>query len=217
MSFWHWFNMEYGDDYGRLQISVDGGSWTTLRSYTGYGAYDWTPVSVPLTGYEGSTVRIAFYFTSDSNTSAQGWYIDDVAFDGINATPLVCDVEEISVSTGGVAQLGLDAGEHNAYRTYLVFGSISGTTPGTPLPGGEGVLPLNFDPFFTPMVLNNLNTPMFDRFYGTLDKHGQASAVFDTHGPRPGTVGLTFYFAYVLTAPPACDFASNPVSIDMVP
>jgi|GEM_PF-3950108 len=217
VTFWHWFNFQNGYDFGYVQISVDGGSWVNLKSFNGYGAYDWTPVSVSLSDYAGMKVRIAFRLSSSASTTHEGWYIDDVAFEGTIPAPFVCDVDEISASTGGSAALSLDAGKENAYRTYLILGSISGTAPGTPLPGGQGVLPLNLDPFFTPMVRNNLNGPAFDRFYGALDKHGRAAAAFDTLGPRPAMVGLTFYFAYVLTAPPACDFASNPLSIDMVP
>ena len=74
---------EYWWDYGRVQISSDGGaSWATLGEFQGYlGGY--SRVSYDLTTYAGQTVRIRFLLTSDVLVSYPGWYIDDVALRGI--------------------------------------------------------------------------------------------------------------------------------------
>jgi len=42
----------------------------------------------------------------------------------------------------GVVHFDLDAGVENAGRTYFLLGSLSGTSPGIPLPGGQATLPL---------------------------------------------------------------------------
>lgn len=121
----------------------------------------------------------------------------------------------IRESEGGAISLMLDGGASNAYRTYLLLGSASGTFPGIPLPGGMATLPVNWD-LFSNIVLGMLNTPVFDNFMGVLDVSGTGSATFDTLGPlSPGTAGLTLSFAYALNKP--WDFASNPVDVRIVP
>ena len=120
----------------------------------------------------------------------------------------------IPESTGGDAEFLLLAGSGNAYRNYLILGSVTGTDPGTPLPGGMAVLPLNWD-IFTNLVVDLLNTPICSNFMGTLDGSGSAMATFDTLSPIPGTAGITMHFAYALNNP--LDFVSNPVGIQIVP
>ena len=92
------------------------------------------------------------------------------------------------------------------------MGSVSGTHPGTLLPGGA-TLPLNWDGF-TNLVLGLINSNLFDNFMGTLDANGQAVAKINT-GPIPsGFIGLKMYYAYTLYT--AYDFVSNPVVIEVV-
>jgi hypothetical protein len=128
--------------------------------------------------------------------------------------PLTVDIKQIKESTGGVANFTLDAQNTYAGRNYLLMGSVTGTVPGTPLPGGM-VLPLNWD-IFTNLGISFVNTPIFDQFMGTLDASGQASAKFDTLGPIPGTAGIKFFFAFLLAPPPGYDFVSNYVEIEVV-
>ena len=79
-----------------------------------------------------------------------------------------------------------------------MLGSITGTSPGTPLPGGQATLPLNWDAF-TDLVLTLANTPIFAGFMATLDSTGNSTAKLDSFGPLPnGFVGLKLYFAYAL-------------------
>jgi hypothetical protein len=73
---WFWFGT---NDGGMVQISVDYGNWETVSSYYDNGSYVWTQSVVDLTAYAGSTVRIGFYFGSDTYFPGAGWYIDDVS------------------------------------------------------------------------------------------------------------------------------------------
>ncbi|MEW6746560.1 MAG: right-handed parallel beta-helix repeat-containing protein [Planctomycetota bacterium] len=128
---------------------------------------------------------------------------------------LSADTFILSQATGGLVNLALDAGASEAGRTYVTFGSVTGTAPGTPLPGHLAVLPLNWD-VFSNLVIKFLNTPVFQSFSGTLDPSGQAAAVFNTGGPLPPeAVGLALSFAYALNGP--WNFVSNPVTIEVVP
>jgi Tol biopolymer transport system component len=114
--------------------------------------------------------------------------------------------------TGGTVNFFLDAWDSQAGREYLILGSITGKTPGIPLPGGTATLPVNWD-LFTNLVVNLMNTPVFANFYGTLDASGSGAAQFNAPA-MPGAAGLTMYFAYALCNP--WDFASNPVEIEIL-
>jgi len=127
---------------------------------------------------------------------------------------LYADATTLSESTGGIVNFTLNSGSTHAGRTYFMLGSVTGTSPGFPLPGGL-VLPLNWD-IFTGMVFKLANTPAFEDFYGTLDGSGQATAQLDSFGPLPpGGLGVKLYFAYLQYSP--FDFVSNPVAIEIVP
>jgi hypothetical protein len=115
---------------------------------------------------------------------------------------------------GGTVRFALTAGQDNAGRQYLMLGSLSGVDPGHPLPGGQVILPLNWD-VFTDLVLMLLNTPLFSGFMGSLDGSGQSVAEMNTPALPPGYTGTVVYFAYCLNNP--FDFASQPVSIEIVP
>ena len=113
---------------------------------------------------------------------------------------------------GGTANFTLNAGPANGGRNYLLFGGVTGTSPGTTLPGGV-VLPINWD-VFTTLVISLANTPLFTNFMGTLDAQGKATAAF--HMPAvTGAVGAKMYFAYPLNNP--WDFVSNFVTVEIVP
>ena len=85
--YWYWFRVNedsyFGNDQGWVQISVNGGAWKTLAGpISGYSPV-WSQGYVDLSAYADSTVRIAFYFTSNVNYEDNGWYIDDVRIEGI--------------------------------------------------------------------------------------------------------------------------------------
>jgi len=126
---------------------------------------------------------------------------------------LEADGFEVSES-GGKVKFSLDCSPGWSQRTYLILGSATGTTPGYVLPGSAVILPINYDDF-TDVVFSLLNTPVFTDFLGNLDLNGDASAAFDSFGPMPGLIGVTFSFSYLLGNP--FDFSSNPIDVLVVP
>jgi hypothetical protein len=127
--------------------------------------------------------------------------------------PLQTDLFRMPEGSGGTACFLLLAGIENANRNYLLLGSVSGTDPGTPLPGQKAILPLNWDPF-TDFVLALINSSLFMNFLGSLDYNGSASAQLNAP-PLPGLAGITMSYAFALNNP--WDFVSNPVAIEIVP
>jgi hypothetical protein len=123
------------------------------------------------------------------------------------------DTSVFSARDGGTVNFGLDAGMANGNRAYILLGSISGTSPGTPLPGGQVNLPLNFDAF-TDIVMLLLNTPVFVDFMGQLDASGTATAQLSSGQISNAFIGTTMYFAYALNAP--WNYASAPVGVLIV-
>ena len=82
LSFWHWFEIESGWDYGYVRISTDGGStWDMLDSYTGYEEF-WHEETIDLSLYAGEEVIIRWHFYSDYSLYYAGWYLDDVSIIG---------------------------------------------------------------------------------------------------------------------------------------
>ena len=126
---------------------------------------------------------------------------------------LSADGYEISESTGGIVNLNLTAKSMNAGRIYLMLMSATGSEPGTPMPGGMVVLPLNWD-VFTNLGIRLTNTVLFQNFLGALDASGRATATFIV-APIPGAAGQSLYFAYTLFQP--YNFVSNSVRIEFVP
>ena len=116
-----------------------------------------------------------------------------------NATPTV------SATLGGTVEMQLDAGPTGAGQLYALVGTLSGTSPGVPLPQGM-VLPINPDPFTA------LSTGI-PGFVGNFDSQGRASASWDLP-PVPTAIGFTFHFAWTAPGPWT---VSNPVSLQLTP
>ncbi len=86
LTFSHWVDMEGTTtlfDHGQVQISTDdGATWTNITPVTG-GKYGkriqaWANEEISLAAYAGNTVKIRFFFHSDTSIAYTGWYIDDV-------------------------------------------------------------------------------------------------------------------------------------------
>jgi len=76
--FWHKYDLEDGWDYGRVEVSEDGGStWTQLQSYTGVSG--WTREQLDLSSHKSGDVKIRFRLQTDDSVTRDGWYIDDTA------------------------------------------------------------------------------------------------------------------------------------------
>lgn len=144
----------------------------------------------------------------DSGTVDLGFHYGPFPFPGLQG-----DVHEISESAGGQVSFLLLGGTDHAGRSYILLGSLSGTSPGTPLPGGTATLPLNWD-IFTTVVTLYANSPVLPDFMGSLDNEGSASAAMIVQ-PFFGGAGSVMHFAYALNKP--WNFASNPVEVRIVP
>jgi hypothetical protein len=120
---------------------------------------------------------------------------------------LTSDVVAIDAGTGGTANLTLEAGGSHAGRDYGIFGSLSGSLPGTPLPGGLTTLSINWDWFTTALISYD---PIFT--FGSLNASGNANESLTIPGPINLTESLDMRFAFCLAGPP-WDFGSNWVNI----
>ena len=92
LSFCHWYSFGAGD-FGKVQIEIDESDiWEDLSElYINSSDGIWTQTYLDLSAYAGMSVRVAFFFHSDSSsdTVSTGWYIDD-----LQAT--IIDTSEVS-------------------------------------------------------------------------------------------------------------------------
>jgi hypothetical protein len=163
-------------------------------------------------------------YHSTLNPTGQGdtlegyvWFANWLSQDpfGRESVSLVVDDDAISAAEGGTLGFELDAGVANGSRSYLLLGSLSGTSPGIPLPGGEVTLPVNRDRFLQAM-LNALNGNLFSGFTGKLDAVGRAKAALHVPaGLLTPLAGRKLFFAYALSGP--WNFASEPVMVFIFP
>jgi hypothetical protein len=135
------------------------------------------------------------------------WYFECVG-------PLSLDRNAISAGTGGTVQITLDAGAANSNRTYYLLGSLTGTEPGTLLPGGTTVLPINWD-HFTNFMIPLLNSLIFENFVGVLDASGIGKASLNAPPLSNTIVGEVMSYAFALNSP--WDYASNGANIEIIP
>ncbi len=77
LTFWHRYDIESGYDYGYVQVSNDGSTWTTLASYTGHDN-TWQAETLDVSDFAGDSLWIRFLFTSDYSVTYDGWYVDDI-------------------------------------------------------------------------------------------------------------------------------------------
>jgi photosystem II stability/assembly factor-like uncharacterized protein len=219
---------------GLMLKSVDGGdTWTGLTSGV---SDDLLGVSFPTvdTGYAVGRNGLILMTTDGGDTwtaesSGTTMTLNDVCFpdedtgfavgeSGLiltkgGAVPsLLIDSKEVSVA-GGTVNFDLIADAGNANRNYLLLGGVSGTMPGTPMPGGMVTLPLNWDAL-TDAILLSLGSPVFAGFIGQLDGSGYAQAQLNMVPVSPRYVGTVMHFAFVLNNP--YDFASNAVEVKLV-
>lgn len=133
----------------------------------------------------------------------------------VTLTPLLA---RVSAANGGTVAMQLAVGPAQQGRRYIVFGSLAGTTPGTPL-GGTLVVPLNIGPLTT-LIYGSLNTPMFANFAGTLNSQGTATPTFNV--PKNAIpwvfIGSKLYFAAVGIHPTTSAplFATNPITVTIL-
>ena len=85
LTFWHRYDIESGWDYGYVQVSVDGGAWNTVATYSGTQS-SWTEVEIDLANHAGDSVRVRFTLDTDYSIVYDGWYVDDVMIEGVGSS-----------------------------------------------------------------------------------------------------------------------------------
>jgi hypothetical protein len=206
--------------------TIVGGTWSYGPASMG-NAFIWREGigTVPFSDYldeKGVIYPASYNFAFASAISSDGQWIAGWGSNGgpadhswivhipVVQQPLMASIDKVSARHGGTVDFSLNAGSDNAGRDYFVLGSVSGTLPGTPLPGGA-TLPLNWD-LVTEMTIVYANTSMLMNSNGILDGDGKAAAQLNLTGPLPmDMVGLTMNYAFVLYD--AMDYASNAVGI----
>jgi hypothetical protein len=121
----------------------------------------------------------------------------------------------ISAATGGVQDLYLNAGPAHAGGTYLLVGSLSGTSPGIPVGPGQ-VFPLNPDSYLT-HTLTNPNAPPLASSFSTLDANGRGAASFTLPTGFPGLAGSTAHHAFAVLSLAGVDFISVAEPLTFLP
>lgn len=123
---------------------------------------------------------------------------------------LAANTAQLAVGAPLTANFTLTGGAGHAGRAYLIVAGVSGSFPGTMLPGGDTVL-VNVDAL-TLAIIAQLSSPAFLGFLGTLDTTGTASAQmsFSLTVP-PALAGMRIEFAYLLLNP--IQGVSNTISI----
>lgn len=119
LKLYEWFYIESGYDYGKIEVSTDGGTtWTELDSRSGVS--DWIENLILLTSYEGQTIQLGFHFTSDGTVTQSGWYIDNIviqtttpafltsSINNLNAQNFPFVYMNIAVDTNGTGISSLD-------------------------------------------------------------------------------------------------------------
>ena len=131
----------------------------------------------------------------------------------INVVGLSASPPTLSVGSGGSQTLSLDAGACNAGGTYFVLGSLSGDSPGLPLPGGF-TLPLNADAYFN-LTLTNPNSALLANSLSLLNGAGKGTSTFTIPAGAPaGLVGLTAHHAFLaLNGIPTVSFVSESAAL----
>jgi len=84
LSFETWYRILPGD-LGYVEVSMDNGvHWQTVATYTGYS--NWTNVTLNLSAYKSTNMKIRFRFLSNETGVERGWIIDDVRLVGDSDT-----------------------------------------------------------------------------------------------------------------------------------
>lgn len=89
LSFRHVYDLEPGFDFGRVEVSTDGGStWTQVTSFSQTDQTTWQLVELSLPALDGqANARFRFRLTSDGSLVEDGWHLDDVELKAVLSSP----------------------------------------------------------------------------------------------------------------------------------
>jgi Peptidase family M28 len=160
------------------------------------------------------SLRLRFELQSDGGLEFGGWNVDDVQL--VEVGPgleknFAADQAHLSSGSGSLVQLSLKGGPAQAGKLYLIAGSLSGTTPGTPF--GSALIPLNADSVTT-ALLGQVNTALAPNWLGQLSALGSATAGLALPALNPALVGSKLYLAWFTLNP--TQFASVPLELEFV-
>jgi len=181
------------------------------RTWTQAGSVSWN-VTGPL--QVGLSTTYYIWFGTNTGPALGDYDFFDLEPPG---AALLADRAGVRGSLGGTVGLALDLGPGRAGLPYLVVGSLSGASPGTPLPGGA-VLPINFDSLTSLMIALAGVPGLFPGTVGALDGTGRAAA----SAIAPAAVlaplaGTALRFAAVVVPGGAPLIATNAAEVAIVP
>ena len=95
------YDLEAGWDYGRVEISTNGGSsWSEVVRYDGVATANWQPVTLPLAALDNAAqARLRFRITTDGSEQRDGWHVDDIELRALLPHPLFADAFESGGTT----------------------------------------------------------------------------------------------------------------------
>jgi carboxypeptidase T len=117
LSFWCWYTTENNFDDAFVEVSTDGRSYDVLGIFTGSSG-GWVYKEYDLSNYSGESLFIRFRYTTDSGTTNEGFYVDDIA--------PVADFGSITTLSSSIADTFYDiTGKVNGTYYYRVKGQNS--------------------------------------------------------------------------------------------
>lgn len=216
ISFYCWYFNNNIDDPLTVDISNDdGATWKEvmrLDHSPGWKPFRFT-VSDTVTPTAGTKVRFNAQDNPDNSVTEAG--VDDFKVELLNFTPtLWADNYFIPVGTTGRVTLMFQGESSLAGKDYLVLGGRSGYAPGMEL-GGYHV-PLNVDSLSF-VILENVNSLVFQNFEGVLDSTGGCTPVFHAVKPVPNFLqGIMITFVLIVMDGPRSmplHHASNHINV----
>ncbi|MBN2561615.1 MAG: immune inhibitor A [Phycisphaerae bacterium] len=76
LTFWTWYAIETDWDMAFVEVSIDGRQYDVLDKFT--GSSGWTQKTYSLDAYAGRSIYVRFRYTTDSYTTEEGFYVDDI-------------------------------------------------------------------------------------------------------------------------------------------
>jgi len=217
ISAYNWYYSRDGDDAYEIDVSDDDGvTWTNV--YSSFSSLNgWERLAFNVGDYVTPTAQVKVRYSAQDqpNNDIVEAGVDDFTVERLNYFPaLYADAYDLSVAAGQSSHFFLDAGPAYAGRSYLLLATLSGSDPGMDVNGVH--IPFNWD-WVSDFVYNNLNLPLFQDFWSTLDGQGEALVALDMNA-APGLapyVGQELTFVFVVAAP--VDFSSNAIGVAIEP